>query len=80
MRNTTLTVLTVIVVAGLFLLAPFSMAIGKGVSLITKEELKKVFGGALTFNQNMWTTSNVRIFRKPPTFMEKNSEDEHIFL
>ena len=42
MRNTTLTVLTVIVVAGLFLLAPFSMAIGKGVSLITKEELKPI--------------------------------------
>ena len=42
MRNNTLTVATVIVVAGLFLLAPFSMAIGKSVSLITKEELKPI--------------------------------------
>ena len=42
MRNDSLMVLTVIVVAGLFLLAPFSMAIGKSVSLITKEELKPI--------------------------------------
>ncbi len=47
---------------------------------ITDEEMKKVFGGAPTFKQNRWTISALRIFRKPPTFMEKNSEDEHIFL
>ncbi len=42
MRNQSLIGLTAILVAGLFLLAPFSMAIGKGVSLITKEELKPI--------------------------------------
>ncbi len=45
MRNTSLTVLTVIVAAGFFLMAPISMAIGKGVSLITKEELKPILNG-----------------------------------
>ncbi len=42
MRNKSLIGLTAILVAGLFLLAPFSMAIGKSVSLITKEELKPI--------------------------------------
>ena len=42
MRNNKLIVLTVLVLAGLFLLVPFSMAVGKGVSLITKEELKPI--------------------------------------
>jgi hypothetical protein len=42
MRNSSLIVSTVIVAAGLFLLAPFSTAFGKGVSLITKEELKPI--------------------------------------
>ncbi len=42
MRNKSLIGLTAILVAGLFLLAPFFMAIGKSVSLITKEELKPI--------------------------------------
>lgn len=46
---------------------------------ISKEEMKKVLGGTLTLNQERLTTSTVRIFRKPPTFMEKNDEGEHIF-
>ncbi len=41
MRNKSLIGITAILVAGL-LLAPFSMAIGKGVSLINKEELKPI--------------------------------------
>lgn len=46
---------------------------------MTDEEQRKVFGGALTLNQNRWTTSTLRIFRKPPTFIEWNDEEEHIF-
>ncbi len=42
MRNKSLIGLTAVLVAGLFLLAPISMAIGKGASLITKEELKPI--------------------------------------
>ena len=42
MRNHSLSILTVIVLAGLFMLAPFSMATGKSVSLMTKEELKPI--------------------------------------
>ena len=42
MRKDYLIAITVIVVAGIFLLAPFSMATGKSVSRITKEELKTI--------------------------------------
>ena len=40
MRNKIKTLLTVVIVAGLFFLAPFSTVLGKNIPLITKEELK----------------------------------------
>ena len=46
---------------------------------MTDRELKKVFGGALISYQNSWTNFAVRIFRKPPVFIEKNDDEEHIF-
>ena len=42
MRNKNNTLLIAIVLAGLILVTPFSMALGKGVSLMTKEELKPI--------------------------------------
>ena len=45
---------------------------------ISKEELKKVFGGALVLNPNIGTFSR-RIFGRP-VFMEKNDSEENIFF
>ena len=44
MRRRHITTLSAILLAGLLLAAPFSMALGKGVSLMTKEELKPLLG------------------------------------
>jgi len=46
---------------------------------LTGNELKRVFGGGILASQTSWTNYPVRIFRKPPVFMEKNDDEELIF-
>ena len=46
MRNTIRTVLSVVIMTGLFLLTPFSTVLGKNIPLITKEELKPLLNDA----------------------------------